>query len=75
MTGTECHYFVCDVGNREEVYQQAKVLREKVYLHSTCLVSRGLKGCYSQKDLKNNDPVSNSYSLMAFAQVHRSTRL
>lgn len=30
MTGTECHYFVCDVGNREEVYQQAKVLREKV---------------------------------------------
>ncbi|XP_026854044.2 short-chain dehydrogenase/reductase 3a isoform X1 [Electrophorus electricus] len=30
MTGTECHYFVCDVGNREEVYQQAKVVREKV---------------------------------------------
>ncbi|KAI5095715.1 dehydrogenase/reductase (SDR family) member 3a [Silurus meridionalis] len=30
MTGTECHYFVCDVGNREEVYKQAKVLREKV---------------------------------------------
>ncbi|KAL4646006.1 short-chain dehydrogenase/reductase 3-like [Arapaima gigas] len=28
--GTECHYFVCDVGNREEVYKQAKVLREKV---------------------------------------------
>ncbi|XP_022533172.1 short-chain dehydrogenase/reductase 3a isoform X2 [Astyanax mexicanus] len=28
--GTECHYFVCDVGNREEVYQQAKVVREKV---------------------------------------------
>ncbi|KAG5282211.1 hypothetical protein AALO_G00053500 [Alosa alosa] len=28
--GTESHYFVCDVGNREEVYQQAKVLREKV---------------------------------------------
>ncbi|XP_006005249.1 short-chain dehydrogenase/reductase 3b [Latimeria chalumnae] len=30
MTGTECHYFVCDVGNREEVYQQAKAVREKV---------------------------------------------
>lgn len=28
--GTECHYFVCDVGNREEVYQQAKSVREKV---------------------------------------------
>ncbi|KAJ8259127.1 hypothetical protein COCON_G00181390 [Conger conger] len=28
--GTECHYFLCDVGNREEVYQQAKVVREKV---------------------------------------------
>lgn len=30
MTGTECYYFVCDVGNREEVYEQAKVVREKV---------------------------------------------
>ncbi|XP_012676208.1 short-chain dehydrogenase/reductase 3a [Clupea harengus] len=30
LLGTECHYFVCDVGNREEVYQQAKILREKV---------------------------------------------
>ncbi|XP_060235108.1 short-chain dehydrogenase/reductase 3 isoform X3 [Meriones unguiculatus] len=28
--GTECHYFVCDVGNREEVYQMAKAVREKV---------------------------------------------
>lgn len=28
--GTECHYFVCDVANREEVYKQAKVVREKV---------------------------------------------
>ncbi|KAG9482385.1 short-chain dehydrogenase/reductase 3 [Eleutherodactylus coqui] len=28
--GTECHYFTCDVGNREEVYQQAKAVREKV---------------------------------------------
>ncbi|XP_073512847.1 short-chain dehydrogenase/reductase 3 [Phyllobates terribilis] len=28
--GTECHYFICDVGNREEVYQQAKAVREKV---------------------------------------------
>ncbi|XP_060614789.2 short-chain dehydrogenase/reductase 3 isoform X1 [Anolis sagrei] len=28
--GTECHYFVCDVGNREEVYRQAKAVREKV---------------------------------------------
>ncbi|XP_055040076.1 short-chain dehydrogenase/reductase 3b isoform X1 [Misgurnus anguillicaudatus] len=30
MMGTECHYFVCDVANREEVYKQAKVVREKV---------------------------------------------
>ncbi|KAL2090473.1 hypothetical protein ACEWY4_012736 [Coilia grayii] len=30
QSGTECHYFICDVANREEVYQQAKVLREKV---------------------------------------------
>lgn len=29
-TGTECHYFLCDVANREEVYKQAKVIREKV---------------------------------------------
>ncbi|KAM9524860.1 short-chain dehydrogenase/reductase 3-like [Salvelinus alpinus] len=28
--GTECHYFLCDVANREEVYKQAKVVREKV---------------------------------------------
>ncbi|KAM8927501.1 short-chain dehydrogenase/reductase 3 [Pelodytes ibericus] len=28
--GTECHYFICDVGNREEVYQQAKAVREKI---------------------------------------------
>ncbi|XP_056410778.1 short-chain dehydrogenase/reductase 3 [Hyla sarda] len=28
--GSECHYFICDVGNREEVYQQAKAVREKV---------------------------------------------
>lgn len=28
--GTECHYFVCDVANREEVYKQAKIVREKV---------------------------------------------
>ncbi|KAA0707636.1 Short-chain dehydrogenase/reductase 3 [Triplophysa tibetana] len=28
--GTECHYFVCDVANREEVYKQAMVVREKV---------------------------------------------
>ncbi|KAM5141183.1 short-chain dehydrogenase/reductase 3 isoform 1-T1 [Mantella aurantiaca] len=28
--GTECHYFICDVGNREEVYQKAKSVREKV---------------------------------------------
>ncbi|NXF31044.1 DHRS3 reductase, partial [Nyctibius bracteatus] len=26
MMGTECHYFICDVGNREEVYQQAKAV-------------------------------------------------
>lgn len=30
--GTECHYFICDVGNREEVYRQAKAVREKVGL-------------------------------------------
>ncbi|NXY88090.1 DHRS3 reductase, partial [Alcedo cyanopectus] len=24
LMGTECHYFICDVGNREEVYRQAK---------------------------------------------------
>ncbi|KAJ8260011.1 hypothetical protein GJAV_G00176070 [Gymnothorax javanicus] len=30
QTGTECHYFLCDVGNREEVYRQATVVREKV---------------------------------------------
>ncbi|KAG7478405.1 hypothetical protein MATL_G00080740 [Megalops atlanticus] len=30
LSGTECHYFLCDVGNREEVYQQAKLVREKV---------------------------------------------
>ncbi|KAA8593563.1 hypothetical protein FQN60_009679 [Etheostoma spectabile] len=29
LTGTECHYFLCDVANREEVYRQAKVVREK----------------------------------------------
>ncbi|NXD16283.1 DHRS3 reductase, partial [Nothocercus nigrocapillus] len=32
MMGTECHYFICDVGNREEVYQQAKAVREKVVI-------------------------------------------
>ncbi|NXD24128.1 DHRS3 reductase, partial [Spelaeornis formosus] len=31
MMGTECHYFICDVGNREEVYRQAKAVREKVW--------------------------------------------
>ncbi|XP_068172480.1 short-chain dehydrogenase/reductase 3b [Antennarius striatus] len=30
LSGTECHYFVCDVANREEVYKQAKAVREKV---------------------------------------------
>ncbi|XP_036387400.1 short-chain dehydrogenase/reductase 3b [Megalops cyprinoides] len=30
LAGTECHYFLCDVGNREEVYKQAKLVREKV---------------------------------------------
>ncbi|XP_049590040.1 short-chain dehydrogenase/reductase 3b [Syngnathus scovelli] len=30
QSGTECHYFLCDVANREEVYNQAKVVREKV---------------------------------------------
>uniref|UniRef100_J3S555 Short-chain dehydrogenase/reductase 3 n=1 Tax=Crotalus adamanteus TaxID=8729 RepID=J3S555_CROAD len=28
--GAEGHYFVCDIANREEVYQQAKAVREKV---------------------------------------------
>lgn len=32
--GTECHYFMCDVANREEVYKQAKVVREKVKMDS-----------------------------------------
>lgn len=31
LSGTECHYFLCDVANREEVYKQAKVVREKVW--------------------------------------------
>lgn len=31
LSGTECHYFLCDVANREEVYKQAKVVREKVH--------------------------------------------
>lgn len=35
LSGTECHYFVCDVANREEVYKQAKVIREKV--HQPCI--------------------------------------
>uniref|UniRef100_A0A3B3SKM5 Short-chain dehydrogenase/reductase 3 n=1 Tax=Paramormyrops kingsleyae TaxID=1676925 RepID=A0A3B3SKM5_9TELE len=30
LGGSECHYFVCDVANREEVYRQAMVVREKV---------------------------------------------
>lgn len=32
-SGSECHYFVCDVANREQVYQQAKAIREKVLSH------------------------------------------
>lgn len=35
--GTECHYFICDVANREEVYKQAKVVREKVIMDNCCL--------------------------------------
>lgn len=31
LSGTECHYFLCDVANREEVYKQAMVVREKVH--------------------------------------------
>ncbi|KAK7913426.1 hypothetical protein WMY93_013637 [Mugilogobius chulae] len=30
LMGTECHYLICDVANREEVYKQAKAVREKV---------------------------------------------
>ncbi|KFQ77414.1 Short-chain dehydrogenase/reductase 3, partial [Phaethon lepturus] len=37
MMGTECHYFICDVGNREEVYRQAKAVREKVVVTSHLL--------------------------------------
>ncbi|NXS44364.1 DHRS3 reductase, partial [Balaeniceps rex] len=37
MMGTECHYFICDVGNREEVYRQAKAVREKVIVTSHLL--------------------------------------
>ena len=41
--GTECHYFICDVGNREEVYQTAKAVREKVSgLGGTGLSSAGI---------------------------------
>lgn len=36
LSGTECHYFLCDVANREEVYKQAKVVREKVRQLNTC---------------------------------------
>lgn len=32
--GTESHYFICDVANREEVYKQAKVVREKVIMNN-----------------------------------------
>lgn len=39
--GAECHYFICDVGNREEVYQTAKAVREKV---SALLGSEGSAG-------------------------------
>lgn len=40
--GTECHYFICDVGNREEVYQTAKAVREKVSsLEGSVLSSAG----------------------------------
>lgn len=49
QSGTECHYFICDVGNREEVYEQAKAVREKVgdvtilvnnaaVVHGKCLI-------------------------------------
>ncbi|XP_038136819.1 short-chain dehydrogenase/reductase 3b [Cyprinodon tularosa] len=30
LSGSDCCYFVCDVANRDEVYKQAKVVREKV---------------------------------------------
>lgn len=30
LSGTESHYFQCDVANKEEVYKQAKLVREKV---------------------------------------------
>lgn len=44
--GTECHYFICDVGNREEVYQTAKAVREKVSgLGGSVLYSVGHKEC------------------------------
>jgi len=43
LSGTECHYFLCDVANREEVYKQAKVVREKVRplsIHNECIPAR-----------------------------------
>lgn len=42
VSGTECHYFLCDVANREEVYKQAKVVREKVhqFLYSEAFSAR-----------------------------------
>lgn len=52
--GTECHYFICDVGNREEVYQMAKAVREKVSSLDTSspsiLNSCGLGGSVAMVD-------------------------
>lgn len=39
VSGTECHYFLCDVANREEVYRQAKVVREKVNFYAHVFLS------------------------------------
>ena len=48
--GTECHYFICDVGNREEVYQTAKAVREKVSsLGGSILSSAGPRECQPKR--------------------------
>ncbi|NXG19609.1 DHRS3 reductase, partial [Grallaria varia] len=63
MMGTECHYFICDVGNREEVYRQAKAVREKVEM---LLVTSTLLGLQvgDITILVNNAAVVHGKSLM-----------
>ncbi|XP_038191150.1 short-chain dehydrogenase/reductase 3 isoform X1 [Arvicola amphibius] len=66
--GTECHYFICDVGNREEVYQMAKAVREKVQPTGTgCPHGSTAPSCPQVGDitiLVNNAAVVHGKSLM-----------